>query len=64
MVPVNHKCTIIDIGLDLILQLFKGQCEKRHYFQKCGGRYGEESFGEAKSVYETERVVSVLAKKL
>jgi hypothetical protein len=44
MVPVNHKCTIIDIGLDLILQLFKGQCEKQHYFQKCGGRYGEVLF--------------------
>jgi hypothetical protein len=31
MVPVNHKCTISDIGLDLILQLFKGQCQKGHY---------------------------------
>jgi hypothetical protein len=31
MVPVNHKCTISDIGLDLILQLFKGQRQKGHY---------------------------------
>jgi hypothetical protein len=30
MVPVNHKCTIIDMVLDLILQLFKGQRQKGH----------------------------------
>jgi hypothetical protein len=70
MVSVNHKCTIIDIVLNLILQLFKGQCQKGHYsksvvedtgeFLFLGTLDSELSCEEAKSVHETPHVVSVL----
>jgi hypothetical protein len=67
MVPVNHKCTIIDMVLDIFLQLFKGQRQKGHYCKSVVEIYGDfllfRYFG-IKSVYEAPHVVNLLVKKL
>jgi hypothetical protein len=67
MVPVNHKCTVIDMVIDIFLQLFKGQRQKGHYCKSVVEIYGDfllfTYFG-IKSVYEAPHVVNALVKRL